>query len=222
MYIHTPCWINPNRVQRFPFPTYPHTQQDAIKELTSGRWTITTTYTAPKTLTATSYRGIYLPPAVGPLLLEACTPTAPLPSSDTVDAALQPHVVDAVVRFAIKTVPDAARTALVGRVWAGAVRAWMTTPRLEGTKPSQIQFRETTEMWTGLPAALDFHGFFKSTDTAAALLAMLRAMVQPAPDAVEELRKGYSYDDDDSGFFYGIEFRAFKLMGVPNTTFVWG
>lgn len=148
--------------------------------------------------------------------------TPSLPSPELVEAALQPHVVDAVVRFALKKVfPDAARIALVSRVWAQGVRGWMVTPRLEGTERDRY-CDELIEKWTGLPAALGYHEIFKSSGDATALLALLRAATRPAADAVKLLRKGFNYDEDRGDFFYSLSFSAFKLEGVPDTTFVWG
>lgn len=86
----------------------PHRPQGAIKELTTAeRWDIHTKHKAPHTLVAT-YKGVYLRPAVAPLVLEACTPTAPLAASDALAAALQPHDLDRVLRFAIRSPLDAA------------------------------------------------------------------------------------------------------------------
>lgn len=74
----------------------------------------------------------------------------------------------------------------------------------------------------GSARALDYHQVFKSSSDSAALLALLRAATRPAPEAVAALRKGFHVDDDDSGFFYSLFFSAFKLVSVPDTTFVWG
>jgi hypothetical protein len=84
-----------------------HPPQGAIKELTTpDRWDIYAERKAPNTLVAT-YKGVYLPPAVAPLVLEACTPTPPLATSDALAAALQPTDVDRVLRFAIRSPLDA-------------------------------------------------------------------------------------------------------------------
>ncbi len=137
-------------------------------------------------------------------------------------AALQPHVVDAVVRYAVKKpYPDAARLALVSRMWAQAVRDWTLTPQLEGTKPCKHIPGQQVEIWTGLPAALDFHEVFQSTDDAAALLALLHAKTAPASDMAKQLREGFKFDDDESGWYFGLSSSAFKLVGVPDTTFIW-
>jgi hypothetical protein len=111
-------------------------------------------------------------------------------------------------------------TAIASRVWAEGVRGWMVTPRLEGTKPSMQSWAEPEEMWTGLPAALGVEEVLKTADDAAALLALLRAKVNPLLDVAAQLRKGFECEND-SGAFHNLSFRAFKLAGIPDTTFVW-
>lgn len=94
-----------------PPPTY-HPTQAMLTALTDGRWKISVDTKKKKksdgyTLTA-EYRGIYLPPALAPAFLDACTPTPPA-SAATVGAALGTALImDTVLRVAIGTPLDAA------------------------------------------------------------------------------------------------------------------
>lgn len=102
--------------------------QDAIKELTCGLWTIASRKPDAAgciTLTALTFRGVELPPSLTSHFLEACVPKPPRAPAATVAAALQPHVVTSIVQFAVETLRDAARLALVDRAWAVDVQGWM-------------------------------------------------------------------------------------------------
>lgn len=76
--------------------------------MTDGPWAIFIDYPEPNKLLA-SYHGIDLPPILGPILLEACTPKPPLASPDTVAPVVGTELImDTVLRFAIDTPFDAA------------------------------------------------------------------------------------------------------------------
>lgn len=64
--------------------------------------------TGGTTVTAVRFSGVHLTPVLGPPLLEACTPPPPLASPNTIDMALQPHVVAAIAGYATTSLLDAA------------------------------------------------------------------------------------------------------------------
>jgi hypothetical protein len=98
-----PSCTNPAHTSLAPHPHGRGPRQGAVKELlTSDRWKIWGRHDTPTTLVA-DYQGVYLPSPVAPFLLEAAAPTPPLASPDTIAAALQPHVMDLILRFAINT-----------------------------------------------------------------------------------------------------------------------
>lgn len=77
------------------------TRQAVVKELMTGKsWSICAVYNTPTTLLAT-YKGVYLSLPLAPFLLDACAPTPPLAPAEAIIAALQPHITDLVLRFAI-------------------------------------------------------------------------------------------------------------------------
>lgn len=84
-----------------------HRKHAIITELTSGRWTIQATSsgkgTGPIVLAASKYSGLDLPSTLAPAILAARAAAAkqPFASADAIAFALQPHIMDSVVRFAI-------------------------------------------------------------------------------------------------------------------------
>lgn len=90
-----------------------HRKQGITKELTSGRWAIepkVTKRTRTIILAASTYSDLDLPPVLAPAILAARTAAAkqPFASADIIASALQPHIIDSVVRFAISSGRDIA------------------------------------------------------------------------------------------------------------------
>lgn len=187
-----------------------------IKELASERWKLRV---GPAdgygvwTITAT-YTGLYLPSAAA-FLVHACTPAPPLASSQLIDEALQPHILDAILRWAIKEPIDACRAALVGSVWAHGVEACMLSPQLV-----RVSEYGDPRSWTGLPAAVSAPRLIKTPEDAAALATLSRAVRRPAAPAQQHLTELFSVRDA-KGWGDGLHFYVFRFEGLPNTTFLW-
>lgn len=108
----------------------------------------------------------------------------------------------------------------------------MHTPRVETIKVSWFPkgtFRDE-EQWTGLPRALHLQTTLTTPDEAAALVALLRAAVRPAPDVAKRLEDAYDEDIMEASMYMSVpdfarthylRFAAGKLKGLPGVTFVW-
>ena len=86
-----------------------------LTALTDGPWKISVDTKNGYTLTA-EFQGIYLPPVLAPVFLDACTPTTlPATPATVAEAFGTALIMDAVLRFAISTPLDAAYVNTAGR-----------------------------------------------------------------------------------------------------------
>lgn len=84
--------------------------QAMLTALTDGpcKFSVDTKRGHTRTTLTAEYRGIYLPPALAPAFLDACTPTPPASVATVADALGTALIIDTVLRSVIGTPLDAA------------------------------------------------------------------------------------------------------------------